>query len=313
MLKISSTRSGTSTTVCETPVREAASTNQYTDQMVSPTKPESVVTRAAYLLFYRRRSDKPLGGPFLEELVQSEMGDASSTTLSGEESRPDEPSSNGSSEGSRAAGPGASAGLGAAANHQGAADIGLNSYRAALADIAKNAAGRGFEDDVEGDDGAPPPYVARFDEGYEEGDRDNPLPSMEYDDTLDGPFYGPEVPSYDVGTSWSWAGIDGHGTKAPHTSDNNSSTAMNDISNPDDDTSQQARIQNEFGADIGTEPIDFDNSRRDSFNNSPVSSDHVQHVSVHDRDDDSDDAPVHDIRVGSDDEESTTNVSVSGA
>ncbi|EXJ89204.1 hypothetical protein A1O3_02270 [Capronia epimyces CBS 606.96] len=37
----------------------------------SKTDPRSVVTSAAYLLFYRRRSDHPLGGPKLQELLES--------------------------------------------------------------------------------------------------------------------------------------------------------------------------------------------------------------------------------------------------
>ncbi|KAG8624387.1 hypothetical protein KVT40_007454 [Elsinoe batatas] len=41
----------------------------FNDSMVSQTSPTSVVTTAAYLLFYRRRSDKPLGPPYLQALV----------------------------------------------------------------------------------------------------------------------------------------------------------------------------------------------------------------------------------------------------
>ncbi|KAF2218914.1 hypothetical protein BDZ85DRAFT_253228 [Elsinoe ampelina] len=41
----------------------------FNDSMVSKTSPGSVVTTAAYLLFYRRRSDKPLGPPYLQALV----------------------------------------------------------------------------------------------------------------------------------------------------------------------------------------------------------------------------------------------------
>lgn len=37
----------------------------------SKTDPRSVVTSAAYLLFYRRRSEHPLGGPNLQEMLES--------------------------------------------------------------------------------------------------------------------------------------------------------------------------------------------------------------------------------------------------
>ncbi|KAI9734542.1 MAG: CSN-associated deubiquitinating enzyme Ubp12 [Cirrosporium novae-zelandiae] len=43
---------------------------EYNDSMVSKKNdPHYVVSNAAYLLFYRRRSEKPLGGPFLEQVV----------------------------------------------------------------------------------------------------------------------------------------------------------------------------------------------------------------------------------------------------
>ncbi|WDK15666.1 ubiquitin carboxyl-terminal hydrolase [Colletotrichum graminicola] len=42
----------------------------YNDTSVSKTSPESVVTRAAYLLFYRRRSDGPLGGPRFKQIFE---------------------------------------------------------------------------------------------------------------------------------------------------------------------------------------------------------------------------------------------------
>ncbi|KAF4553390.1 Ubiquitin carboxyl-terminal hydrolase-like protein 14 [Elsinoe fawcettii] len=41
----------------------------FNDSFVSQTNPASVVTPAAYLLFYRRRSDRPLGPRYLQDLV----------------------------------------------------------------------------------------------------------------------------------------------------------------------------------------------------------------------------------------------------
>ncbi|KAF2763298.1 UCH-domain-containing protein [Pseudovirgaria hyperparasitica] len=43
---------------------------EYNDSSVSSRQPESCISTAAYLLFYRRRSDKPLGPPYLQNLVQ---------------------------------------------------------------------------------------------------------------------------------------------------------------------------------------------------------------------------------------------------
>lgn len=45
---------------------------EYNDSLVSKvTDPQSVVTSAAYLLFYRRRSEHPLGGRILQEITES--------------------------------------------------------------------------------------------------------------------------------------------------------------------------------------------------------------------------------------------------
>ncbi|KAK1989941.1 ubiquitin carboxyl-terminal hydrolase, partial [Colletotrichum falcatum] len=61
------------------------------DTSVSKTSPESVVTRAAYLLFYRRRSDGPLGGPrfkqIFEKFDKAGEDDDEDETDSGEDQR----------------------------------------------------------------------------------------------------------------------------------------------------------------------------------------------------------------------------------
>lgn len=38
--------------------------------MTSKRSPQHAVTNAAYLLFYRRRSDRPLGGPYFEKIIE---------------------------------------------------------------------------------------------------------------------------------------------------------------------------------------------------------------------------------------------------
>lgn len=66
--------------------------------------PQVVVTAAAYLLFYRRRSTHPLGGPFFEQLVASPSQPSSqsqpasrTSSPAGEGKRLDDSSRNGSS------------------------------------------------------------------------------------------------------------------------------------------------------------------------------------------------------------------------
>ncbi|KAI9815176.1 MAG: CSN-associated deubiquitinating enzyme Ubp12 [Phylliscum demangeonii] len=75
----------------------------YNDTMTSKRSPDQAVTSAAYLLFYRRRSDKALGGPLFETILGEAHGPAdlapSSRTASpaGEGRRLDESSRVGSS------------------------------------------------------------------------------------------------------------------------------------------------------------------------------------------------------------------------
>ena len=76
-----------------------------TDSMVSRRpNPQVVVTAAAYLLFYRRRAPHPLGGPFLEQLINSPSQPSSqsqptsrTSSPAGEGKRLDDSSRNGSS------------------------------------------------------------------------------------------------------------------------------------------------------------------------------------------------------------------------
>ncbi|KAL8795293.1 MAG: hypothetical protein Q9195_002162 [Heterodermia aff. obscurata] len=84
---------------------------EYNDTIVHRTESQRVVTSAAYLLFYRRRSDKPLGGPFFERLLSSDgdnsaesQGGSRATSPAGEGRRLDDSSRNGSSSAFPAAG-----------------------------------------------------------------------------------------------------------------------------------------------------------------------------------------------------------------
>ncbi|KAL4785395.1 hypothetical protein BJX76DRAFT_347041 [Aspergillus varians] len=83
--------------------------NEYNDSSVSrPIDPQNAVTSSAYLLFYRRRSDRPLGGPVLQEVTESStrpgssqsdhsQGESRPPSLSGEGRRLGGSSRNGSS------------------------------------------------------------------------------------------------------------------------------------------------------------------------------------------------------------------------
>jgi ubiquitin carboxyl-terminal hydrolase 4/11/15 len=64
---------------------------EYNDSHVSSkTDPRAVVTSAAYLLFYRRRSERPLGGPQLEEILDA-SNDAEADSDMPENSRDSSP------------------------------------------------------------------------------------------------------------------------------------------------------------------------------------------------------------------------------
>ncbi|OTA95793.1 hypothetical protein M434DRAFT_9452 [Hypoxylon sp. CO27-5] len=72
----------------------------YNDSSVSRTSPDRIVDSSAYLLFYRRRSDMPLGGPRFRQILDKFVDDSSDSEQpdSGEDQRLDEGfSQNGSS------------------------------------------------------------------------------------------------------------------------------------------------------------------------------------------------------------------------
>ena len=98
-----------------------AMTNMYVflDSSVSrPIDPQNAVTSSAYLLFYRRRSDRPLGGKILEEITESSTRPASSESDSQEESRPPSPSGEGRRLGGSSRNGSSSALAGVGAAHQ---------------------------------------------------------------------------------------------------------------------------------------------------------------------------------------------------
>lgn len=73
--------------------------------MVSKSTGAHAVSKAAYLLFYRRRQDTSLGPPYLQEVVRSAYSDSRPSSPSGKDQQDDPPSYNESSHTSSAPGP----------------------------------------------------------------------------------------------------------------------------------------------------------------------------------------------------------------
>ncbi|KAL4777333.1 hypothetical protein BDW60DRAFT_172616 [Aspergillus nidulans var. acristatus] len=91
--------------------------NEYNDSSVSrPIDPQNAVTSSAYLLFYRRRSDRPLGGKILEEITESSTRPASESDS--QESRGPSPSGEGRRLGGSSRNGSSSALAGVGAAHQ---------------------------------------------------------------------------------------------------------------------------------------------------------------------------------------------------
>ncbi|KAL4791548.1 hypothetical protein BDV19DRAFT_370365 [Aspergillus venezuelensis] len=77
--------------------------NEYNDSSVSrPIDAQNAVTSSAYLLFYRRRSERPLGGKILEEITESST--RPNTESDSSDSRPPSPDASASGEGRRLGG-----------------------------------------------------------------------------------------------------------------------------------------------------------------------------------------------------------------
>ncbi|KAI2630734.1 UCH-domain-containing protein [Hypoxylon sp. NC1633] len=79
----------------------------YNDASVTAASPNKIVDSSAYLLFYRRRSEKPLGGPLLQQ-ISEKFADNNSSSSDQPDAGEDEPlgegfSQNGSSSGSQGA------------------------------------------------------------------------------------------------------------------------------------------------------------------------------------------------------------------
>jgi ubiquitin carboxyl-terminal hydrolase 4/11/15 len=194
--------------------------------------PESVVTKSAYLLFYRRRSAGPLGSPQLQQVVNAwwnpgfegaeDSDEPNSRTASpaGNGLRLDGSSRNGSSSAFAA---GAGAGVRREAGSGG------------VGNLATKEAGAGtLEDEL-------PNYNEHDDEGYGAGDEDVPGTNM---DTFYGPLtnnsYGYHAPV------WSFDSITQNDGTDDVFDDGASSNAPNLASESLDD-----RLLEDFGDELG--------------------------------------------------------------
>ncbi|KAL5361086.1 hypothetical protein BJX96DRAFT_151378 [Aspergillus floccosus] len=196
--------------------------NEYNDSSVSrPIDPQSVVTSSAYLLFYRRRSDRPLGGKILEEITESSTRPVSESES---ESRGQSPSGNGQrlDGSSRNGSSSALAGVGAA--HQ-PGDGGLPTGTQ-----AKNR-----------NDDSPPEYSDHPSSGEKRLDGDNRLEGMIFDDEPEFGYGGQSDPFrfHSQPPFWSFdADTDAHGQSQMTTMFPGSTSDDDDLL--DDDASNKA-------------------------------------------------------------------------
>ena len=165
------------------------------DSMVSSKKPESVITSAAYLLFYRRKSETTLGGPFFEKICgvsppQSQSNSRAPSPTSGEGKRLENSSRNGLSSAFPGAGAGHQVGGGGLGDQAMADADALPSYKDATShDELDEGIGMGDDDtQVEQYQG---PYnyqgneaVWSFDHLERQGLTNSPVPRQEDNDSL---------------------------------------------------------------------------------------------------------------------------------
>ena len=223
---------------------------------MSKRQPSSVITPAAYLLFYRRRTSgdqKYLGAPELQKLVENfrEPQDEDATSAEeDEESESRGTSPSGQGKGLRLGGSSFPNGLSSSSAGQGAGRLhrrgGDGSGAADRGTQAKSAGALRGPDGYEGDDD---------DEGYGGGvddDADDVLPDAQ-------PTIGPHLPSYQESQAnayssaepyssyqtWSFAGIPETNRPASDIDADGDADSMGMMDNDDNDAS--ARLMEDFG------------------------------------------------------------------
>ncbi|RAL13841.1 putative ubiquitin-specific protease UBP12 [Aspergillus homomorphus CBS 101889] len=188
--------------------------NEYNDSSVSrPLDPQSVVTPSAYLLFYRRRSERPLGGKVLGEITEASTRPGSDAD-SQSESRGQSPSGEGRRLGGSSRNGSSSALTGVGAAHQ-LGDGGLRTGTRTKS----------------GDEDSPPEYSSLGKTTRQEG--------MDFEDEEFGPVPQPSPFRHADPPSWSFSHIsDAHGSSQMTTAQRGSISDDDDL--PDDNDSNKA-------------------------------------------------------------------------
>ncbi|KKK14034.1 putative ubiquitin C-terminal hydrolase, partial [Aspergillus rambellii] len=242
--------------------------------------PQSVVTSSAYLLFYRRRSDRPLGGKILEEITESSTRPGSEGSDSQEESRGPSPSGEGRRLGGSSRNGSSSALAGVGAAHQ-LGDGGLR--------IGTQMKSR--------DDDIPPEYSNSPSYGERSLGRTNRLEGMNFDDedfgsgALANSFRSPSPPS------WSFKRVtDAHSalqitTELPGPISDDEDLLDDDASNKavggGDISDSELRLASLTDSPPGQGPV---------FPGTPMDESSIRDIPPLDVDDD-DDLPVVELRV----------------
>jgi ubiquitin carboxyl-terminal hydrolase 4/11/15 len=207
--------------------------------MVSQKNPDNVVTSAAYLLFYRRRSDRPLGPPYLQKIADQFMNpdsdDAAEESGDGKSRNASRsPAGNGLRLGGSSRNGSSSAfGAGAGALQAGSLSAG---------NLLLNGAAVGTaDDDAEMlDQGPPPPYDA--DEGYAGGDDDD-------DANFRGVAMNQGGPGFFDEANWNFNNVPDNESDTIHSNVDIYDDANSDAPN-DGGEDLQSRMLEDFGDDM---------------------------------------------------------------
>ncbi|KAE8356359.1 ubiquitin carboxyl-terminal hydrolase [Aspergillus coremiiformis] len=259
--------------------------NEYNDSSVSrPIDPQSVVTPAAYLLFYRRRSDRPLGGKVLEEITESSTRPASETG-SPSESRGQSPSGDGQHLGGSSHNGSSSVLTGVGAAHR-AGDGGSQTGTQ-----ARN-----------GDEASRSEHNNSPTSGEKSIDREHRLEGMSFDEIEFGdgaqsdPFRFPSAPS------WSFNRVsDAHGRSQMTTALPGSTSDDDDLL--DDDASNKAVGGGDFSdSDLRLASLADSPGPGAVYPGTPMEETPIQDIPPPlDADDDDDELPVVELRVNDED------------
>lgn len=275
------------------------------DSQVTQRNPNTVVTYAAYLLFYRRRTPYPLGPPYLQELVHSTWVEPSEDA---------EPTSNSSSRGTSPSGQGKARGLDGP-SPSGSSSAFRTAAAGATARRGASAAKGPLRMTTEEEDELP-----RYEDVEDEG--------IGMEEGLPRPLFGPALPPRDSqmqiatisgvdSVQWSWARdfvpVDGggqsHNQGGLYADDVDADADIDDAASNEaaggtfsDGESGQERLLQDFGDEFATGPstLEFGASPGATAMEEEFMGDEGIGVDQHHMlggDEDAEDVPVADVRV----------------